>query len=422
MCSSILNVLIIAQYFPPDLGGAATRAYNVAKGLHLNKCEVTVVTAFPHYPHGKIPKQYRWRPLRVEYIECTKVVRTFILPLESKGLARRILLFMSFAISSLFALPLVGKTDVVWAANPDILSMMPAMIYSKVKRRPIVSNVDDLVLKDLYDLNLMEEGSTISKLAELMARISYLKAEAVTPVSPGYVEYLSKRYGVEKSKIHMVRGGVDLTTFKPRAFQQNARARFIVLYSGAFSVAYDFEQVLTAAKIVGEKDSEVKFILQGKGELATSIKSKIKELNLKNVRVVDKLFTRDEVGELLNQADTLILPLRDFGKPYLGMSSKLYEYQAAGKPTICCAEGQPADYIKGTNSGVVVKPGDFKGLAEGVVYLYHNGEVAKRLGEAGRHFVEENLSLEKIGSRMVSVFRQVLGNPFRIREAEQQVA
>jgi len=417
-----LNVLIIGQYFPPDLGGAATRAHNIAKGLLLNGCKVTVVTAFPHYPHGEIPKEYKWKPFKVEWLGKTKVIRTFILPLESKGLAKRIILFVSFAISSLAAFLLVGKIDVIWAANPDILSMMPAMIYSKVKRRPIVSNVDDLILKDLYDLNLMEESSTISKLAELVARISYLKAEAVTPVSKGYVEYLSKRYGVEKSKIHVVRGGVDLIIFKPRAFQQNTKRKFIVLYTGAFSVAYDFEQVFRAAKIVEKKYSEVEFILQGKGELTSSINSKIKEMNLKNVRVVDKVFSRDEVAELLNQADTLILPLRDFGKPYLGISSKLYEYQAVGKPIICCAEGEPAEYVKETNSGVVVKPGDFKGLAEGVIYLYHNGEVARQLGEAGRHFVEGNLSLEKIGSRMISVFKQVLGNPSRIREAEQQVA
>jgi glycosyltransferase involved in cell wall biosynthesis len=404
-CTSDLKVLVIAQYFPPDIGGAATRAYNAAKGLILNGCKVTIVTAFPHYPHGKIPKEYRWKPVKIEWIGKIKVVRTFILPLESRGLARRILLFESFAISSLFALLLIRKVDVIWAANPDILSMMPAMIYSKVKRRPIVSNVDDLVLKDLYDLNLMEESSVMLKLAELAARISYLKAKAVTPVSPGYVEYLSKRYGVEKSKIHVVRGGVDLTIFNSRAFQQNTRRKFTVLYSGAFSVAYDFEQILKAAKIVEEKDNRVEFILQGKGELASSIKSKIKELNLKNVRVVDKVFSRDEVAELLNQADMLILPLRDFGKPYLGMSSKLYEYQAVGKPIICCAEGQPADYVKETNSGIVIKPGDHETLAEAVMYLKRNPDIAQMMSENGKKYVENKLSIEVIGLKMKKLFK-----------------
>ena len=82
MFDSDLDVLIIAQYFPPDLGGAATRAYNVAKGLVLNGCRVTVITAFPHYPDGKIPKDYRWKPFKVEWLGELRVIRTFILPLQ----------------------------------------------------------------------------------------------------------------------------------------------------------------------------------------------------------------------------------------------------------------------------------------------------------------------------------------------------
>jgi len=54
-----LRVLILAEYFPPDMGGGATRAYNVARGLVLNGCEVTVVAAFPHYPNEEsLPSIY----------------------------------------------------------------------------------------------------------------------------------------------------------------------------------------------------------------------------------------------------------------------------------------------------------------------------------------------------------------------------
>ena len=408
MCDSSLNVLIIAQYFPPDLGGAATRAYNAAKGLTLNGCKVTVLTAFPHYPHGKIPNEYRWKPFKVEWFRKIRVIRTFILPLESKGLARRLILFLSFLTSSLFVISLPKSVDVVWAANPDVFIMILALIYSKVKRCPVVSNVDDLVIEDLYDLEMVREGSATSEILETLAKMVYDKAKAITPISPGYVEYLSKKYGVEKSKVHVVRGGVDLTIFKQCASQQNARRKFTVLYSGAFSVAYDFEQVLKAAKIVEEKDGEVEFVLQGKGELANQIKSKIKELSLNNVTVVDKLFSREEVAELLNQTDTLILPLRGFGKPYLGISSKLYEYQAVGKPIICSAEGQPADYVKETNSGVVVKPGDYKKLAEAVIFLKENPEKAGEMGEQGRRYVENNATIKTVGLELKKVLEEYM--------------
>jgi len=46
-----MHVLILSQIFPPDMGGSATRACNVAKGLVLNRVKVTVIARFSYY-HG----------------------------------------------------------------------------------------------------------------------------------------------------------------------------------------------------------------------------------------------------------------------------------------------------------------------------------------------------------------------------------
>jgi colanic acid biosynthesis glycosyl transferase WcaI len=406
-----MNVLIIAQYFPPDLGGSATRAYNIAKGLILNGCNVTVISAFPHYPHGNISPEYKWKLLKVEWMGKIRVIRTFILALKSEGLSKRILLFTCFVFTSLFALPLVGKVDVVWTANPDVVAMVPALVYGLVKRTLVTTNVDDLAIEDLYDLNLVKKKSVLANIIELLTRFLYRSMKAITPISPGYVNPLIEKYGVDKNRIHVVYGGVDLNLFKPKTLEQNnpKKDEFIVLYSGAFSVAYDFNQVLNAAKILEEKDSRVKIILQGKGELVNQIMFNIKKFGLRNVVVIDKLLSREEVAELLNKADVLIQPLGDYGKPHMGISTKLYEYQAVGKPIICCSAGQPAKYVKETRSGIVVKPGDYEALAEAVLYLKNNSDAAEKLGDSGRRYVEDNLSIEKIGKKMTTVFNKVLG-------------
>ncbi len=401
-----MNVLIIAQYFPPDMGGGATRAYNVAKGLVLNGCKVTVIAAFPHYPMGNIPKEYRWKPLKVEYFERFKVIRTFVPPLPSKGLVYRIILFSSFILSSLSALPLAGKVDVIWAANPNILSMVPALFIGFLKRCPVTMNVDDLWPEDMYSLGLIRKNSLFAKVAEVLARIAYHKAKLITPISPGYVRVICGRYRANPSRVHVVRAGVDLSKFKAGSSLGNDRRRFRVLYSGAFSVAYDFDQILLAAKLL-ENVEDVEFILQGGGELASYLKKRAKELKLRNVKIVDRILSREDVAKLLSEADALILPLKDFGRPYLGISSKLYEYQAVGKPIICCAEGQPAEYVKETGSGLIVKPSDYKALANAIIYLKENPEAAKRMGASGRIYVERDLSIERIGQEMVNVLQQV---------------
>jgi glycosyltransferase involved in cell wall biosynthesis len=390
------------MYFPPDIGGSATRAYNMAKGLFLNGCTVTVVAAFPFYPHGKIPKEYHWKPLKVEQMGKIRVIRTWMPPIKSEGFFRRILLIGVFAATALFALPFVGKVDAVWAS-----SWIPGLVYGRVKRRPVALNEDDLTLEDLVDLKLVDENSFVLRAAEGVYRFLLTKSDVVTPVSPGYVETLTNKYRVEKSRIHMVRGGVDLTIFKPIASEQNARKKFVVLYSGAFSFAYDFEQVFKAAKIVEGIDENIQFVVQGKGELLGSMLSKIDELNVKNVRIIDKLLSRESVARLLGQAHVLILPLANFKKPYRGMSSKLYEYQAVGKPIICCSTGLPREYIEETCSGVVLHPGDYRSLAATVLKLKRNPGLARKMGDNGRAYVESEVSIEAIGARMQEILTTI---------------
>jgi len=394
-----LRVLVIAQYYPPDMGGGATRAYNAVKGLLLNGARVTVVAAHPHYPHGNVPKEYRWKPIKVEWREGAKVIRTFVPPLPSVGLAYRLALFLSFAVSSLFALPAVGKADAVWAANPNIISFFPAMVYGLLLKAPVALNVDDLWPEDMYSLNLLKPNSFFAKAAEALARIAYHKAKVITPISPYYRLVICGRYRADPSKVKTVRAGVDTSKFKPCPPRQRGD-KFTVLYSGAFSVAYDFEQVLQAAKLL--QNETVEFVLQGGGEVAPLVKKRVKELGLTNVKVIDKILPREEVANLLCQADALLLPLKDFGRPYLGISSKLYEYQAAGKPILCAAKGAPALHVLETRSGLLSRPGDYEALAKNTLTLARNPQKAEEMGANGRSFVEREASLNKIGAELLN--------------------
>jgi len=401
-----MHVLILSQIFPPDMGGSATRAYNVARGLALNGIKVTVVAGFPHYPTGDVPRDLRKKALAVDSMDGFRVIRTYVPPLPAKGLANRMVLFISFIISSLFPLPLVRKVDVVFASNPQVLSFFPALIYKIVHKCPLVLNVDDLWPEDPVDIGVMR-SAFMKKLGSLLAKVAYKVADTITPISPGYVGVICGKYGVSQRKVYVVRGGVDINRFNKSNMSLRHDGRFTVLYSGAFSVAYDFDQVLGAAKLL-ESHDDVEFVLQGGGELLDHVKRRVSEMHLKNVRIIDRILSRDEVAELLSQAGALLLPLRDFGRPYLGISSKLYEYQAVGKPIICCAEGEPARYVKETMSGIVVKPGDYKGLANAVLLLKGNPDVAQRMGLSGRHHVEKYLSVEAVGLEFKRVFEQLL--------------
>jgi len=399
------KVLIIAQYFPPDMGGGATRASNVAKGLSKAGCEVTVVAGFPHYPTGNIPTKYRWKPLIIEHEDGLRIFRTFLPPLASEGFAKRALLFTCFLFSSLSVLPFVGKVDVVWVANPNVISFYTGLIFGLVKRCNLFLNVDDLWPEALYDLGLSRR-SALAKIGEAMARIAYRLASAITPISPAYINFLKNRYNIDPEKIRVIPAGVDLSRFPCKEKDiKEVDGTFRILYIGAFSQAYDFDQVFKAAKLLSS--TNVEFIIQGGGELSNSLKSRARKMALNNLKIIDTIVSRDEVARTLYNADALLLPLNGGGSIEMGISSKLYEYQAAAKPIICCSEGQPAKYVSQTKSGMVVSPGNPEALAESILHLHKNRDVAKKMGIAGRRFVEKNLELKDIGYQIRKVFEEL---------------
>jgi hypothetical protein len=242
----------------------------------------------------------------------------------------------------------------------------------------------------------------LRSVAEFIAKVAYSAADAITPISPSYIETIVKKYGVEKRKIVVVPGGVDLNIFTSIS-GINQVSEFRVLYIGSFSSAYNFEQVLMAANLL-EGESEIRFVLQGSGEMAPVIRRRIGELGLGNVELVEKIVSRDKVARLLVGTDALLLPLSGLENIEKGISSKLYEYQAAGRPIVCCSSGMAGRYVSETGSGIVVKPGDYKVLAEAVLYLKENRAVAESLGASGRRYVESNLSIDKIGSKMMAIF------------------
>jgi colanic acid biosynthesis glycosyl transferase WcaI len=402
----MMRVLILAQYFPPDMGGGATRAYNVAKGLLKTGCRVTVVSGVPHYPTGKVPNDYRWKPLSVEFEGKLKIIRTIVPPLPSEGFAKRILLFASFVISSLFALPFTEKVDVVWAANPNIIAVLPSMIYKVANRCKVVQNIDDLWPEALYDLGL-ERTSLLARFGEFTAKIVYKLASAITPISPAYVNILSDKYGVDSRKVFVVPSGVDPDKFSYELGRAKNSGKFTVLYIGAFSPAYDFDQVLSAARSLASF-SDVDFVVQGGGELAHELKRKMKEYGLKNVEIIDKIVSREEVAEIMADANALLLPLKGVGSIEMGISSKLYEYQAAGKPILCCSSGQPGRYVLQSKCGFVVKPGDSEALAKSVIDLRGRPSLARVMGENGRKYVEREASIDSIGLKMKGLFEALI--------------
>lgn len=420
-----LNVLMISHYFPPDWNGPSIRAYNAALGLALQGCDVTVIAAFPHYPSGHIPGKYTKRILLLEEIDRIKLVRTWIPGFAHIPLVKRVLLYFSFMLSSLLAILYIRKVDVIFAMSPNLFAFFPALMYKVLFHKNIIRNVDDLWPEVFYDLGIVKSGS-IKRILDFAASVSYRIPVAIITPSYGYVRTLVAKYHIPQKKIVVIEHGVD--TLKFRRLKENyssylqysspscipstrsnlndnkltRKKRTTIMYSGNLNVGYDFETVIRAAKLL--ESQPVRFIIRGIGVRSHEVREMVIEHGVKNVEVKTDLLSQEQLVSVLNSADIFLLPVNlDSRVADQGLPTKLLEYQALGKPIVCISNDEAGRYIKETQSGLVATTRQPEELAQLIMQLVNDNNLAKRLGDNGFNNVNKNLTLEAIGKRLMDV-------------------
>ncbi len=403
-----MQILVIAQIYAPDSGGSSTRAVNVVKGLLARGHEVSVIAGFPHYPNGARPAAYKWKLISVQNQGSLSITRCWVPGIASRGLLNRLLLFTIFSITSLFALGLLKRPNVVWAGNPTTFSFFPGFVFSRAYRCPIVRNADDLWPETVWELGLIQ-SHLLFLVAEFLSKLSYRLADAVTPISAGYVDRIANHYGVSRELIQVVEVGLDLNTVEVEVPQlELTQHSFTVLYSGTLGRGYSFRTILEASRLLLDHP-EIKVIIRGAGELADSIRSQASKLKLKNITLRLGWINQQDLSSIMSSADAFLLPMPALPFVDSGLPTKVFEYQAMGKPIICCSSGESAEYVSNTQCGVVVPAVNPAALAKAILELSTDRERCESMGDMGRKSVREYSTI-KIGEKMERVFMQVMSS------------
>lgn len=105
---------------------------------------------------------------------------------------------------------------------------------------------------------------------------------------------------------------------------------------------------------------------------------------------------RGDVPEVMRGLDCFVLPsLAE------GISNTILEAMASGLPVIATDVGGNADLVVAGTTGEIVPPADPERMAQQIVRLANDPELAQRMGLAGRSAVEQKFSM----SAMVAAYR-----------------
>lgn len=405
-----LKILLLTEYFPPEIGAGSIRAYELARRWS-RESEVTVLTAFPNYPTGIIPQKYRGRMFSREKKDNFNLLRVFIIPVPNTGFVKRLISYISFMLSSIIqGIFVIGKQDIIIVSSPPLFVAISAYLLSRVKGIPFV-----VELRDLWPDILIQMGNLKNKfIIHIFKKIEfflYQRASHIVTVSPQVKEIIVKR-GINADKLSVITNGVNLMFFSPNhnsiesKIDHKFENKFLVSYIGTLAYQYGLDNILDTARLLIERD-DIVFLIVGEGPQKTEIKNRVEKLNLTNVKILDAVPV-SKVRDYYSQADLVLVPLRNLPLLKTTIPVKLLESMAMEIPVIINAEGVSKDIVEAGNAGLYVEPENPHALKEKILFLYNVPEVRQKMGKAGRQYIEKYFDREKLAEKYLNLIRSIL--------------
>ncbi len=257
-------------------------------------------------------------------------------------------------------------------------------------------------------------------------------ADRVIAVSEGVRRELEES-GVSPAMITAILNGIDISPYKRRARRPSTRSSarssaraltqpptepstqsadgqdgtdrrsFLIGTLARLSPPKGIDTMIEAAKIVIASYPSVRFVIAGTGPLETDLSRKVRDLRLEPyVRMPGFV---DDVPGFLAGLDLYVLPSDTEGTPLA-----LIEAMAAGLPVVATRVGGVPEVVIDGVTGLLVPPRQPKALAQAIVRLLVDPDLAKSMGASGRERAETVFDAKVTAEKTVEVYRDVLAS------------
>ena len=416
-------VLLISIFFPPEIGGGSTGAWNRAMTFHKIGYSVFVISGFPAYPTGKVSDaKYKGKFFYVESLHPFTVIRLRLIPLKHTSLINRFIIFSNFIFLVILFMPrilkITGKIDITYARAPILLSSIIGLFYYKFTNSFFILEMPDLWPEEL--VNIKSNLSFLIKIfGKNIAKLSYMLPNIIITVSTLAAYRISVEYQ-PKAHVYGIPVGVDPDKF-PLLYKESSRTelikkgvlpptlnnKFIVLYSGLISTAQQVENLAYAAeKLKNEK--EISFVIIGEGPQKQNLEQLKIELQLENFYIFSAQ-PRNLMPIIISSSDVCVITLSSEPIFQIAIPTKFYEYLASKKPLIGVCGGELENIINSTNIGRTAPPGNIDKLNSHIID-FKNSPTLLRTMEDNCTTALQRFSLENIALDLHEILKKEMKN------------
>lgn len=216
--------------------------------------------------------------------------------------------------------------------------------------------------------------------------------------------------GVDHEKVYLIHNGIDLSNYRkyPR---DNAIALFnelninkddfVIGTAGRLDPQKGYHYLLSAMKILNEKNIDAKCVIFGEGPLREELERTSRELDLQNI--VHFPGFRGDLINFLDLMDIFVLTSIDEGLPMI-----LLEAMAMKKTIISTPVGAIDKVLTHEQNAFLYDVGDVTTLAKYIIDLKNNPERREKMGEEAFNRFKSQFSSEVMAKKYISIYDALL--------------
>lgn len=391
-----MRILILTQYFPPEIGATQARLEAFATGLAGRGHDVEVLCEVPNHPQGVIHPEFRRRLMVRSREGAYAVTRVWVHARPVKTKLSRVSFYASYCGLATAVGSARPRPDVILASSPPLPVAAAASLIAARHRAPWVMDVRDLWPDAAVAMGELSEGATLGA-AKWLERRLYHSASAITAVTAPFVGAIRETAGRDTTVTLVPNGTSDfwLAVAQIPSCRQAlglADEEFVWMFAGNVGKAQGLEAALEAARMLGEG---FRLLILGDGPARAALEERARSLAGVAVEFRDQVpptIARQHIAA----ADALLVSLGS--DPVLAsfVPSKLFDFCATGKPTVLAAAGEPERLAATSGAALAVPPGDPEALAAAIRLLRNDPALRESLGAAGRRFAQDHLREDQI--------------------------
>ena len=274
------------------------------------------------------------------------------------------------------------KVDLIHSHLPD--SNFYACLAGLMTRTSVIATFHGMV------------GAWYTKTLKNRAKMAVIRsvAKRVVAVSDFLKREMITEWSFSEDQLTRIYNGVDFAKFDSATGADSVRTEFhipaaarLVVSVGNIRKPKGYEYLLRAARRVIDEFGSVYFLVAGEGHgvLLEELQALRRQLKLEEHVILAGF--REDVATLLKACDLFVLP-----SVTEGLSIATIEAMGLGKPVVVTDSGGPSEIVESGRTGLLAAPRDAESLAQGILRLLKEPQLATQLGTKAKLEVSEKFS------------------------------